>query len=88
MEFRAPVSGLKITVEEAFLHCAKALIRARLWDVDSQINRASYPTYGEVLADQIAGSDAVEIDAGEAVSCRTNSTNGLSKTAPAERPMY
>ena len=67
---RAPVSGLKITVEEAFLHCAKALIRARLWDVDSQINRASYPTYGEVLADQIAGSDAVEIDAGEAVSCR------------------
>lgn len=70
MEFRAPVSGLKITVEEAFLHCAKALIRARLWDVDSQINRASYPTYGEVLADQIAGSDAVEIDAGEAVSCR------------------
>ena len=67
---KAPVSGLKITVEEAFLHCAKALIRARLWDVDSQIDRSRYPTYGRVLADQIAGTTAAKIDAGEAASCR------------------
>ncbi len=67
---RAPVSGLIVTVEEAFLHCAKALIRARLWDVDSQINRSNYPTYGQVLAEQIAGSDGAKIDAGEAASCR------------------
>ncbi len=67
---KAPVSGLRITVEEAFLHCAKALIRARLWDVDSQIDRSRYPTYGKVLADQIAGTTAAKIDAGEAASCR------------------
>ena len=67
---KAPVSGLRITVEEAFLHCAKALIRARLWDVDSQIDRSRYPTYGRVLADQIAGTTAAKIDAGEAASCR------------------
>ena len=67
---KAPVSGLKITVEEAFLHCAKALIRARLWDVDSQIDRSRYPTYGRVLADQIAGTTTAKIDAGEAASCR------------------
>ena len=66
---KAPVSGLRITVEEAFLHCAKALIRARLWDVDSQIDRSRYPTYGRVLADQIAGTTAAKIDAGEAASC-------------------
>ena len=65
---KVPVSGLRITVEEAFLHCAKAVIRARLWDVDSQIDRSSYPTYGKVLADQIAG--AAEIDAAEAASGR------------------
>ncbi len=29
---KLPISVLKVTVEEAFLHCAKALIRARLWD--------------------------------------------------------
>ena len=67
---KVPVSGLRITVEEAFLHCAKAVIRARLWDVDSQIDRSSYPIYGKVLADQIAGADAAEIDAAEAASGR------------------
>lgn len=54
---KLPISVLKVTVEEAFLHCAKALIRAQLWDAESQIERSCYPTYGQVLADQIAGPD-------------------------------
>ena len=62
---RAPLSGLKVVVEEAFLHCGRALIRSRIWDADAQIERSSYPTYGQVLADQIAGADAREIDADE-----------------------
>ncbi len=62
---RAPLSGLKVSVEEAFLHCGRALIRGRIWDADAQIDRKSYPTYGQVLADQIAGADAGEIDADE-----------------------
>ncbi len=68
---KLPISVLKVTVEEAFLHCAKALIRARLWEPAAQVERARYPTYGQVLADQIAGADAVEIDAGEAESARS-----------------
>ena len=63
---RPPLSGLKVTVEEAFLHCGRALIRGRLWDADAQIDRSSYPSYGQVLADQIAGADAQEIDDDEA----------------------
>ena len=62
---RAPISGLRITVEEAFLHCGRALIRSRIWDPDVQIDRSVYPTYGQVLADQIRGADAREIDASE-----------------------
>ena len=62
---RAPLSGLKVTVEEAFLHCGRALIRSRLWDSDAQIDRSTFPTYGQVLADQIAGADAKEIDDSE-----------------------
>ena len=68
---RLPISVLKVTVEEAFLHCAKALIRARLWEADARVERSRYPTYGQVLADQIAGADATEIDTGEAESART-----------------
>ncbi len=63
---KAPPSGLRITVEEAFLHCGRSLIRSRLWEVDAQIDRACYPTYGQVLADQIRGANAAEIDASEA----------------------
>ena len=62
---RAPLSGLKVTVAEAFLHCGRSLIRSRLWDPDVRIDRSQYPTYGQVLADQIAGADAREIDASE-----------------------
>ena len=68
---KAPLSGLRVTVEEAFLHCGRALIRSRLWDPAVQIERSSFPTYGQVLADQIAGADAVEIDADEEEANRT-----------------
>ena len=68
---RLPLSVLKVTVDEAFLHCAKALIRARLWEPDARVARSRFPTYGKVLADQIAGADAAEIDAGEEESART-----------------
>lgn len=61
---KPPISVLKVTVEEAFLHCAKALIRVRLWEAGAQVDRSCYPTCGQVLADQIAGADAAEIDAG------------------------
>ena len=65
MQRRAPLSGLRITVEEAFLHCGRALIRSRIWDPEVKIDRSEYPTYGQVLADQIAGADAKEIDESE-----------------------
>ena len=62
---RGPLSGLRVTVEEAFLHCGRALIRSRVWDQEAQIDRSCFPTYGQVLADQIKGADAEVIDASE-----------------------
>ncbi len=62
---KAPPSGLRITVEEAFLHCGRSLIRSRLWDTETQIDRSCFPTYGQVLADQIRGANAAAIDASE-----------------------
>ena len=62
---RPPLSVLKVTVAEALLHCGRSLIRSRLWDPEAQIDRSSFPTYGQVLADQIRGADAGEIDASE-----------------------
>lgn len=67
---KPPISGLRVTVKEAFLHCGRALIRSRLWDPEAQVDRSCFPTYGQVLADQIAGADAEEIDDAEAVANR------------------
>ena len=55
---KSPVSAILITIEEAFLHCAKALIRSDLWNPEKHIERASFPSLGHMIADQIEGIDA------------------------------
>ena len=57
---KLPKSALLITMEEAFLHCGKALIRARLWHDDYRIDRSELPSYGRMLKDQIEISDSAE----------------------------
>ena len=54
---KAPRSGLLIEVKEAYLQCGKALIRSRLWEQSTQIERASFPSLGKILADQIGLPD-------------------------------
>ncbi len=46
---RPPRSLLVVTVELAFLHCAKALMRGRLWDPEARVPRSAFPAAGEVL---------------------------------------
>ena len=55
-----PKSALVVTVEEAFLHCGKALIRSHLWDDTYKVDRGVLPSYGRMLKDQIAVSDTAE----------------------------
>lgn len=57
---RAPRTVLVVTVREAYLHCAKALMRSRLWDADAQVDRSALPTMGEMLRDQTGSTDPPE----------------------------
>lgn len=59
---KPPKAGIVVEIDEAYLHCAKALIRARLWDPESRVERARLPTLGKMLADQIGGMDVAEAD--------------------------
>lgn len=52
---RAPRVGILIHVREAYLHCAKAINRAGLWDPARHIDRAKLPSYGEMLTDHVPG---------------------------------
>jgi PPOX class probable FMN-dependent enzyme len=59
---RPAVGALLITVDEVFMHCAKAFIRSRLWDPASRQDRKQFPSLGRIIADQIAGVDADDAD--------------------------
>lgn len=50
---RLPASVLVVRVREAFLHCAKSVMRSRLWDADAQVERSVMPTIGQIISDQL-----------------------------------
>lgn len=51
-ERRLPRLVIRIGVEEAYLHCAKALMRSRLWSRESLVDRSVLPTMGRMINDQ------------------------------------
>lgn len=57
---QTPQTGLLVTVEDAYLQCGKALIRSDLWNPENHIERSTFPSMGQIMADQIAGLDAAE----------------------------
>ena len=59
---KAPKVGILVEVHEAFLHCAKAFVRSKLWDVEGQIDRATLPSYVEMLLDHVNGLTNEEND--------------------------
>jgi uncharacterized protein len=52
---RMPKVGIVIKVEEALLHCAKALVRSALWDESRHIDRSILPTYAQILLEHVQG---------------------------------
>lgn len=48
-----PKSIIKIDIEDVYLHCAKAIMRAKLWEASSLVERNVLPSMGKMIADQI-----------------------------------
>lgn len=51
-ERRAPKLVIRVTVREAYLHCAKAFLRSKLWAESAKVDRSAMPTIGQMIADQ------------------------------------
>jgi PPOX class probable FMN-dependent enzyme len=49
VEGKVPKLGLRIEVDEAYTHCPKAFLRARLWDPESYVDRSELPSSGELM---------------------------------------
>jgi PPOX class probable FMN-dependent enzyme len=46
---KAPRLGLLITIEEAYTHCSKAMIRSDLWNPEKHVERDELPSSGAIL---------------------------------------
>lgn len=51
-EVRTPKLVIKVNVAQAYLHCAKAFMRSKLWDMQSHIERSLMPSMGEMINEQ------------------------------------
>lgn len=50
---KTPRLVLSIAVEEAFFHCPKAIMRAKLWEAEAQVDRSALPSGAEMVMDQL-----------------------------------
>ena len=48
-----PKLVIEVQVQEAYLHCAKALMRSRLWQAEAQVARNVLPTMNQMIHAQI-----------------------------------
>jgi PPOX class probable FMN-dependent enzyme len=49
---KPPRAVLSIEVTEAYFHCGKALMRARLWSSDTKVERSVIPSISQMIHDQ------------------------------------
>lgn len=54
---KMPRTAIRVTVEEAYMHCGKSVIRSDLWNSEKYVGKTDFPSLGRVLADQIEGLD-------------------------------
>lgn len=63
---KAPKVGILITVEEVFMHCAKALKRSKLWTGEYTQDRSQMPSIARIILDQtearVGDGEACSID--------------------------
>jgi PPOX class probable FMN-dependent enzyme len=59
---RSPRTVAVIKITEIFLHCAKAIMRSRLWDTAAHADRSLLPSMGQMLKEHGALSAPAETD--------------------------
>jgi uncharacterized protein len=52
---KLPRSVLVVHIETIFFHCAKAIVRSKLWDEATKIDRRSLPSTGAIIAELSQG---------------------------------
>ena len=59
-EGKPPATVIVVAIKAVYMHCAKAFMRSQLWEPQSWPDRASLPTLGQILKDQLALTEPAE----------------------------
>ncbi len=57
---KTPVTILLIHIQESYLHCAKAILRSDIWNPENRIDRATLPSMGQMIKDQVGSTEPAE----------------------------
>ncbi|MEM9785442.1 MAG: pyridoxamine 5'-phosphate oxidase family protein [Pseudomonadota bacterium] len=73
---RTPTTAIVVTIEELFIHCAKAFRRSKLWDPRQYQDRGEMPSLIKIVLDQTTGApddpeEMRKLDEGLETSYRT-----------------
>jgi PPOX class probable FMN-dependent enzyme len=55
---KTPKCAIVVSVRQAYLHCAKALLRSRLWEGDYAQPKGTFPSISRMIGDQVGLSEA------------------------------
>jgi PPOX class probable FMN-dependent enzyme len=62
VEGKAPATVLLIEIDRIYFQCARALLRARLWDPDARVDPKTLPTAGQMVKALKQDFDAEDYD--------------------------
>jgi len=57
---KLPRSVMVVHVDRVFFHCSRAIVRSKLWDESSKVDRKSLPSTGSIIAEVSAGRQGGE----------------------------
>ena len=57
-----PKLAILVDIKQVYFHCAKAFIRASLWDPAAQMPRNEMPTLGKIILEQIRGEQVTDAE--------------------------
>ncbi len=62
-EGKAPVTVIRVTIQELYFQCARAIIRSGIWHSETQVTRGNLPTAGDLTKSVYTEFDAKSYDA-------------------------
>ncbi|MGG0718536.1 pyridoxamine 5'-phosphate oxidase family protein [Robertmurraya massiliosenegalensis] len=59
---KTPLIGIRVEVEECYIHCAKAFKRSGLWEPDTWFDKQAMPSAAQIIYDHAKMSSVEEIE--------------------------